>query len=361
MRFSTKLAILFAAVLLGLGFTISYLTYSYNVNLLENEIRDRLILIMISFSILAVAIMIYFSSSFSRPIRQLHDATLELQKGNLKARVDIKTGDEMEELGDVFNKTAGVLERTDKERQQLEKAKTEFLSITSHELRSPMTPMKAQLQMMLKGYYGKLNKKQRDAVDIVLRNTERLDYIMADFLEVSRLEAARLKFRFVKTDLTEHINLIVNEMKVFMREKKIRIELNIGRLPVIEVDPDRTMQVMRNLINNAIKFSNNSSSVIVSAEPKKDHILFSVKDFGIGISQKDKARIFEPFYQAEQTLYRRYGGVGLGLSICKGIVEAQNGKIWVESEPDIGSTFYFTVPFEPVREAGHNKDVQYEG
>ncbi|PIN87177.1 hypothetical protein COV19_00810 [Candidatus Woesearchaeota archaeon CG10_big_fil_rev_8_21_14_0_10_44_13] len=298
----------------------------------------------------SIAAALLFSGSISKPILELTNASKELEKGNFKARVDIRTGDELGELGNTFNKTASTLERADEERSQLDKAKTEFLSITSHELRSPMTPMKAQLQMLLRGYYGKLNKKQKESTDIILRNTERLDGIILDFLEISRIEAARLKFNFVKTDLIGHINNVVKEMKAFMSEKRIKIELDLGKLPVIEADPDRTMQVLRNLLNNAIKFSNNNSKVIVHVEPKDKHILFSVKDSGIGMSHQERIRLFEPFYQAEQTIYRKYGGVGLGLSICRGIVESQGGKIWAESESGKGSTFYFTLPLVPVKE-----------
>ena len=129
--------------------------------------------------------------SISKPINVLYDSVLKLEKGDFKTRVDIRTGDELEELGDAFNKTTEALGLTEEERRQIDRTKTRFLSITSHELRSPMTPMKAQLQMLLGGYFGKLTKKQKDSVDIILRNTDRLDHIIVDFLEISRIESAR--------------------------------------------------------------------------------------------------------------------------------------------------------------------------
>jgi len=224
------------------------------------------------------------------------------------------------------------------------------LSITSHELRSPMTPMKAQLQMLQAEYYGKLTKKQKESVDIVLRNTSRLDNIILDFLEISRIEAARLKFRFKKTNLIEPINRLVEEMKGFMPEKSIKIETKIDKLPTIEVDSDRVMQILRNLVNNAKKFSKPNGKIFIRAILKEKVIEFCVKDEGIGISQEGQQRIFEPFFQAEQTMYREHGGTGLGLAICKGIIESQNGKIWVESKQGEGSIFFFTIPLQPVRE-----------
>ena len=313
-------------------------------------IRYVLLIILFGIILIFIGIGIYINKTLAKPIKKLNLATEELRKKNFTTRVDIKTGDELEKLGESFNQTTQALENMDKEYKQLEKAKTEFLSITSHELRSPMTPMQAQLQMLLGDYYGKLNEKQRQSLEIVARNTKRLDNIIVDFLEISRIEAARLKFRFVKKDLVPYITLLTKEMSGFMPEKKIKIISEIEKLPIIEADPDRVMQVLRNLINNAMKFSKENTSIVVSAKLQDGMILFSVKDHGIGIKPEDQKRIFEPFYQAEQTIYREHQGTGLGLAIIRGIVESQNGKVWLESKKEVGTTFYFTLPLKPVRE-----------
>jgi signal transduction histidine kinase len=335
--------------------TLTASTQSLNniVNNTEQQINDSLRIFTILFiSVLAFALIFgyFISRSISKPVQELYTATKELEKGNFKARVNIKTKGEMGELGEAFNRTIEALGRIDDEREQIDKAKTDFISITSHELRSPMTPMKAQLQMILGEYYGKLNEQQKESLEIILRNTERLDNIIVDFLEISRIEAARLKFNFTKTDITPNIKSLVEEMKNFIPEKKIAIELNIGKLPIIETDPDRLMQVLRNLINNAKKFSPEKSTISIKVEQKDQNILFTVQDQGVGIKPEAKNRIFEPFFQEEQTIYREYSGTGLGLAICKGIVESQNGKIWFESEAGKGTTFQFTIPLKPQKE-----------
>jgi len=310
-------------------------------------VGQAMILIFIAISF--ILIEFFVSRSISKPIKQLHEATEEIEKGNYDVKVDIKTGDELEELGKAFNETTAKLEKVEEEHKQINKAKTKFLTITSHELRSPMTPMKAQLQMLEGEYFGKLNEKQKESIRIVLNNSKRLDKIVVDFLEVSRIETARLKFNFVKTNLTKTIQNLVQYMKGYMPEKNVHFVTKIDELPKIKVDPDRTMQVLRNLINNAIKFSGGNPMVEVTAKTEGSSILFSVKDNGIGISDEDQKRIFDPFFQADKSFSRRFPGTGLGLAICKGIVEAQNGKIWIESKLDEGSTFYFTVPFEPTK------------
>ena len=299
----------------------------------------------------AIVIGFIFSRSITKPISQLANMSEQMRKENYKARVEIKTGDELEELGSTLNATAEALGKMDVERKKIDHAKTEFMSITSHEMRSPMTPMRGQLQLLLAGTFGKLSKKQIDSLDIVLRNATRLDSIIQDFLEVSRIEAARLKFDFKKgTKLNEHILRLVTEMKQFMPEKNIKITTNLAKIPAFEVDPDRVMQVLRNLTNNATKFTPENGTIEITTEKQGRYILFKVKDSGIGISTENQLRIFEPFFQEEQTMYREHGGTGLGLAICRGIAEAQGGKIWLESTKGQGTTFFFTIPLKPVYE-----------
>lgn len=299
--------------------------------------------------ILTVLIAFFLSRSISNPLEKIQRAIEQLERGNYRRRIDIRTGDEFEQIGNAFNRATVALGELEKEHKQLENAKTEFLPITSHELRSPMTPMKAQLQMLMGDYFGKLNDKQKQSLDIVLRNTIRLDGIIQDFLEVSRIESARLKFQFIKTDLTKHVKRLVQEMHEFLPEKNIKLYSKIGKLPVIEIDPDRVMQVLRNLINNAKKFSPENSKILITTEVKQNMIEFSVKDEGVGIKMSEQRKIFEPFYQVDNMYQHKSGGTGLGLAIVKGIVESQNGDIWVESQEGKGTTFYFTVPLKPVR------------
>jgi signal transduction histidine kinase len=292
----------------------------------------------------------YLSRSFTRPLKEFLRATQELEKGNFSIRANIHTNDDLAQLSDAFNRSAIALGKMEEDRLQLDKAKSEFLSIVSHELRTPITPLKAQLQMLEQNYFGKLTERQRESLAVILRNTERLNKIIEDFLEISRIEAARLKFVFRKTNLEDLIHETVHFMEGFAKEKNITLMTPTMPLPSIDVDPDRISQVLRNLLHNAVKFSPRDSTIQIHATVQKDHVCFSVKDQGIGLTPEDQIRVFEPFYQVEGTLSRNYGGTGLGLTICRGIIEAQKGKIWVESKPGEGSTFYFTVPLVPVDE-----------
>jgi signal transduction histidine kinase len=355
-KFHIKLTLLFLIVgIVGPAFAIYYFyilsTSTYPETFFEQTmlLRSVALTIIILIALNAGIVGFLFSRSVTKPIKELNNATKEVEKGNYDIRLEIKSNDEIGSLKSAFNKTTAALGRMDLERKEIDSAKTEFLSITSHELRSPMTPMKAQLQMLQEGYFGKLTKKQKESLSIVIRNADRLDNIIVDFLDISRIEAARLKFNFKETDIVELVNDIAKFMQGFANEKNITLDVNCVKLPKIEVDPDRLSQVLRNLINNAIKFSKENSTIKISAKLQDNKILFSVRDYGVGLTEENQIRIFEPFYQVESAARRRHGGTGLGLAICRGIVEAQKGKIWVESKTGKGSKFNFTVPLTPVR------------
>lgn len=299
--------------------------------------------------IIATGISVAFITSYIivPPLTQLSKSTEKISKGDYSARVNIRTGDELEQLGDLFNKTAETLGNIDEERKVLDKSKIRFINIVSHEMRSPMTPMKAQLQMLLQSYFGKLSKQQQESLSVILNNAERLDKLLADFLEVARIESGRLKFTYKPTDPKQVIEETVTLLKGFMAEKNIKIETEIDKLPIIETDPDRLSQVLRNLTDNAIKFSKEKGTVTIRAKANKEQLTFSVTDQGIGISKENQKKLFQPFYQVEQEATREHLGTGLGLSVCRGIIQSQGGNIWVESSLGKGSTFIFTLPRKP--------------
>ena len=318
--------------------------------------------------ILSSAVIFLVIRSITNSLSQLTGVSKEIEKRNFAARVEIKSDDEFSVLANTLNDAIRVLGRFEKEQEQIEKAKTQFLSITSHELRSPMTPMKAQLQMLRDGFFGKLGKKQKDSIKIALKNTERLDKLLIDLLEVSRIEAGRLNFEFKKTSIAKLVNEVAQYMKGYIPGKNVSITQKVNGLGMVEVDPDRLSQVLRNLIGNAIKFSGKNCEIVITAKTQGDHLLFSVKDNGIGVSKENHEKLFSPFFQVDKSFSRAYSGTGLGLTISKGIIEAQNGKLWVESELGKWSIFYFTIPLRPSRSpksikllvpsAGEGKEVK---
>jgi PAS domain S-box-containing protein len=224
--------------------------------------------------------------------------------------------------------------------------KTQFLSIISHEMRTPITPMNAQLQMMLAGYFGDLTEKQRNSLEMIRRNTERLDRFIGEVLDISKLEAGVMKFNPVPANLNDIVENAVDTMKMQALNKNMKLTIKEDKVPEVVIDKDRITQVIMNLINNAIKFTDAGGVIEVELSGDIDHAMVKVKDNGIGIRKEDLDRLFRPFQQLDSSYGRKYAGSGLGLAICKRIITYHGGKIWTESEFGKGSTFQFMIPYD---------------
>lgn len=237
------------------------------------------------------------------------------------------------------------------ELKKLNKIKSDFLNVTSHELRTPMVAIKGYAQLLSDLSLGKMSEKQKKAIDVILRNTNRLNNLVQDILDVSRLESGTMKFIPSDTNIKKLIEETVETMQQSANSKQIKIKMEInGKLPCLLIDPERVKQVLVNLINNAIKFSPTVSIINIRTENKENYVVFEVQDFGRGIPKDKQDRVFEVFYQVDSSKDRKIlGGAGMGLAISKGIILAHGGNISVDSKPSKGSTFSFTLPHKPVK------------
>lgn len=291
----------------------------------------------------------YYSAKITKPLQQLAHATKNIENENLNRRITLQSGDELEGLAHSLNRVMESLQQAREGREQLEKAKSEFLSITGHELRSPMTPVKAQLQLLMGGYLGKLSKKQIEHLQIVLRNIDGLNSILNDYLEIARIDTGRLKFNYTKTNLKEPLEKLMKEMRTFKPEKNVKLSCNLDNLPLVRVDLEKLLRILKNLITNAIKFSSPNENVTLTVTHSQTSIQFKVEDSGIGIDSLNKEVVFDPFFQEDHKLNREYEGSGLGLTIVKGLVNAQGGKIRISSKKNKGTVVLFTLPKQPAK------------
>jgi len=247
---------------------------------------------------------------------------------------------ERKEIEDALKETAEKLKEVDE-------LKDEFLSMTAHELKTPLMPVKIQSQLLLTGVMGKINEKQRDSLDMVLRNTDRLIRLIDDISDISKIEAGTLEFHTEEVQMIDIIKNSIKDLSSLAKEKHIAL---IGKyptkLPLIKADKGRLAQVMTNLIKNAIKFTPEKGKITVGAKKSRNNIVVSVKDTGIGISKENLGKVFDKFFQVDTGITRKYGGAGLGLTICKRIIEKHRGKIWSESTLGKGSKFIFTLPIK---------------
>jgi len=246
------------------------------------------------------------------------------------------------DITEIINET----KRTE-EMDELLRRKDEFMNIVAHELKTPLVPIKGYLSLLEDEIGDKLKNEQKNILKVISRNVRRLERLIDDVLDISKLEAGTMRFDMEKLDINEVIEDAIQDMGSFAYKKglTLRAEFN-KKLPKINGDRLRLIQVLTNLIENAIKFTNKGEIVISAERDKKNenNIIVKVRDTGIGIKKNDMEKLFKKFSQIDTSIGKKYRGTGLGLAICKKIVEEHGGRIWCESKLNEGSTFYFTLP-----------------
>ncbi|TGC08443.1 PAS domain S-box protein [Methanolobus halotolerans] len=239
------------------------------------------------------------------------------------------------------------LSKANEDLKSLDRMKDEFLSNVSHEFKTPLTSIQGYSQLISDGTLGPVNEQQKKAVDTVVRNSERLRKLVDSLLYLSRAQAGKLSYSFDEIMISEIINDSIQDLALQAEKKDITIKMDISEdLPSIRGDRDKLTDVLINLIDNAIKFTPKGGKIGVGAYVDDSSIHVSVSDSGIGIPEDKISSLFKRFYQVDSSVRRRYGGTGLGLYICKKIVEDHGGNIWAESIEGEGSTFHFRLPLK---------------
>lgn len=230
--------------------------------------------------------------------------------------------------------------------QEIDKLKDEFSSMVSHELKTPLFPIKFHSEMLMdQTIKGALNKIQLESAKEIYQNATKLERLIDDILISQKLELKKLTFDISDVEVDRLINEVMKQNAPLMVEKQIEfVNSNMEKI-TIKSDPARLSQVFWNLIKNSVDFVPDKGGIIeVGAQSNREDIVFYVKDNGIGIPKEKQQNLFKKFYQIDTSYKRKHGGTGLGLSICKGIIEGLEGKIWVESSPGMGTTLYFSIP-----------------
>ncbi len=243
----------------------------------------------------------------------------------------------------------------------LDKRKDEFISVASHELRTPMTIIKSYLWLLKEEKDGKLNRKQKEYIDLIIKSTERLLHLVNDMLNISRMEEGRLDFQTEKLNLTSFIDSVGKEFKVKAEENNIYLKIEKPKkLPPVKANEQRLNEILINLLGNAIKFTE-KGGITLKVEPNEEKIKVSVIDTGKGIEKKDKNRLFKKFSRLDNTYttVAEKKGTGLGLYITKKYVEKMGGEIGFYSKgKSKGSTFWFTLPIWKEKETKNKEEIK---
>ncbi|BDR58686.1 PAS domain-containing sensor histidine kinase [Xylocopilactobacillus apicola] len=251
------------------------------------------------------------------------------------------------------------------EQQKNDREQREFVSNVSHELRTPLTSMRSYLEALDDGAWQDKNYAPK-FINVSLNETNRMIRMINDLLNLSRLDRGTFKLNLEYIDLIEFTNFVLDRFDMMIKtdggdhqnskavsdfedlnKKKYRIIRRYDRSSIwLEVDPDRLMQVIDNIINNAIKYSPEGGEIRVEIKTTDHNVIFAITDQGQGISKKERSKIFNRFYRIERARSRMNGGTGLGLAISKEVIETLGGHIWVESKENVGSTFSFSLPYD---------------
>ena len=254
---------------------------------------------------------------------------------SLEKEVDLKTQE--------LKESNASLRAANTKLKELDRLKTEFLSIVSHELKTPLTAMRTSSEFLRESDDCNISVR-RQMLDIIIRNIDRQSRMVDDLLDISRIESNRMKFHKEPVDIEEAVHTSLEMLSTALKEKGMNVLIEIpNEISWVYTDKDKLVQVFVNLLNNAVKFSKKGGNIRITAENASDLVKICVIDDGIGMGKAELEKIFDKFYQIDSTSTRKVGGSGLGLSIVKGIIEGQGGSITATSEQGKGSTFIFTL------------------
>jgi two-component system, NtrC family, sensor histidine kinase GlrK len=284
-------------------------------------------------ALLAVLLSYLITRSITKPLMILVKKTREIPTGVFSSELDGSSPPEIAELSEAFRLMCDRLKEVDR-------IKTDFFAMISHELKTPLTTIKEGTNLLLEGVGGSVTEKQGRLLTIIATESKRLTGLVNSILDLSKMESGMMMYTFQSARIAPLIDQALKEIAPYAEAKGIRMEkqLNPG-LSFTRMDGERILDVLRNLLGNAVKFTPEGGCISVAADPLDDGLKVSISDSGPGIPQDRRTLIFEKYVSSDQKK-----GTGLGLAIVKHIVTAHGGKVWVESDPGKGSTFTFVLP-----------------
>ncbi len=315
------------------------ISIAYSVEDVEATLRSLFSVLLLALPVillLAVGGGLMLSTLSLKPVDAITKTTNKITATNLKLRLsDPGTNDELSRLTTTLNK---MIERLDKSFTQIK----QFTSDASHELRTPLTIMRGELEIALSK--ERSEEEYLEVIASTLDEVLRLSKVVEALLELSRADTGQTKMQLKKENISSIVTDLVEDFEIIADTKNIRIQSDIQNNVIANIDSVRLPQVIINIIDNAVKYSLKDSLIKVSLYDREHYFEFKVVDEGIGMTQEEISNIFNRFYRVDQARAADIKGTGLGLSIVKWIVEAHNGQIFVESKPNLGSTFILMIP-----------------
>ncbi len=283
---------------------------------------------------IALGMARWLARGMTQPLRDMAAAARKMASGDYGQRVDTASRDEVGQLARAFNRMTAELAGVEQQRREL-------VANVSHELKTPISALRAHLENLLDG----VERPDPDTLQVMLAQSERLSRLVEQLLDLSRLESGDVPLDLHELHLTAVVEDVLSEIEVARARGRVSVENRVPQdLPPALADRERIHQVLFNLLDNAVRFTPPGGRVTVSAQAAGTTVRVRVEDTGVGIPPEHLPRLFERFYRADAARARGDGGTGIGLAICRSVVEAHGGRIWAESEPGRGSVFTFELP-----------------
>ncbi len=285
-----------------------------------------------------IGISFFITRSITKPISFLIEKTREIATGVFKGDLRFSSPPEIKELAEAFNSMCHQL-------QEVDRMKSDFFSTMSHELRTPLSAIKEGISLLAEGVAGEVSEKQKKIMGIMAAETKRLIDLVNSSLDLSKMEAGKMSFNFDLAEIPALIRQAAMEIKPLAIAKEIQVRVeDCPDLPLIRIDRERILQVLRNLLGNAVKFTPHKGRITVAACRKDRSLEVRVVDTGCGVPPENLSSIFEKFHQGPPRGGTKMKGTGLGLAIVKHIITAHGGSVWAESTLGHGSSFIFVLP-----------------
>lgn len=302
-----------------------------------------LMLLLVACAAFSVTFGAAVADRMTSAVEELSVGARAVAQGNFQTRVNVSTNDELSDLADSFNEMVSHVNQAADLQRRAEEARRELVAAVSHDLRTPLTAIRAMLEALADGVVTdeatvrRYHSTMRSQVDHLSR-------LIDDLFELSQIDSGGLRYEFRNADLTGIVSDSVESFAMRASARSVSVELAAADRIVAPVEPSKIARVVNNLLDNALRHTPDGSAINVSITSDRTQALVVVRDRGDGVDANDAPHIFDRFYRGEKSRSRAYGGAGLGLAIAKGVIDAHDGRIWVESAPDGGAMFKFVVP-----------------
>ena len=318
----------------------------WNENRLNKRNEGQLVIqAIIGVDIIIFIIVLFVIRKSLLPLQTITNALSQIKEGFYGEKIEYISSDEIGELASTFNIMSDTIKTKEEESRKMSLAKDEFLTMITHELKTPLVPIQGYADMLLGGHIGSLTDKQKERMEIIKSSATSLLEIISDLLDTQKLELGQLRMKKEVSAIQNTILKSLQTLQPQIDENKITVSSDVSPKILISHDTDRIIQVLTNLIKNSLKTVKPNVGVIkITASEDANEVRITVSDNGVGIPPEKQTKLFTKFYQADASLTREKGGSGLGLSICKGIIGAHGGKIKLESTPNVGTKVVFSLP-----------------